>query len=216
MNLWRVPIDEDSGRVLGPPQGVTTPVAWAGGFEFAADGRRMVFAEQDERATIWSAALDPVKAVITGTPRMVIEGRAINSVDLSADGAKVAFSQRGNPWEAIGVIRTDGTGWSRMTDDRAIHRMPTWSPDGARIAFYGGLGSLWTIDADGSAPVEMGAPANETGLVYPVWSPDGRLIAATGIAQLLVLDPSTRPATTVHRSADCTRHRHDAAVFLVA
>ena len=178
---------------------VTTPAAWAGGFEFAADGRRMVFGEQDERATIWSAALDPVKAVVTGTPRMVIEGRAINSIDLSPDGTRVVFSQRGNPWEAVGVIHTDGTGWSRLTDDVQFHRLPAWSPDGARIAFYGGLGSLWTIDADGGAPVEIAPPANETGLLYPVWSPDGRLIVATGTAQLFVLDPSTRPATTVHR-----------------
>ena len=201
MNLWRIPIDEGSGRVLGPPQGVTTPAAWAGWFEFAADGRQMVFAEQDERATIWSAALDPVKAVITGTPRMVIEGRAINSIDLSADGSRVAFSQRGNPWEAVGVIRTDGTGWSRLTDDSQFHRMPAWSPDGGRIAFYGALGSLWTIDADGSAPVEIAVPPNETTLVYPVWSPDGRLIVASGPAQLLVFDTSTRPATIVKRLA---------------
>ena len=201
MNLWRTPIDESSGRVLGPPQSVTTPAAWAGGFEFAADGRRMVFAEQDERATIWSAALDPVKAVVTGTPRMIIEGRAINSIDLSSDGTRVAFSQRGNPWEAVGVIRTDGTGWSRLTDAAQFHRLPTWSPDGARIVFYGGLGSLFTMHADGSAPVEIAPPPSETTLVYPVWSPDGRLIVASGTAQLLVLDPSTRPARVVHRLA---------------
>ena len=49
--------------------------------------------------------------------------------------------------------------------------MPAWSPDGARIAFYGSLGSLWTIDADGSAPVEIAALPNEATLVYPVWYP---------------------------------------------
>ena len=200
MNLWRTPVDESSGQVLGPPQSVTTPAAWAGGFEFAADGRKLVFAEQDERATIWSAALDPVKAVVHGTPRMVIEGRAINSLDLSPDGTRVAFSQRGNPWEAIGVIGSDGTGWSRVTDDAQFHRLPTWSPDGSRIAFYGGLGSLWTIDADGSAPVEIAPPLNERALFYPVWSPDGRRLVASGTGQLLVLDPSTKPATVVHRS----------------
>ena len=31
MNIWRVPVDEQSGRVLGEPEAVTTPSSWAAG-----------------------------------------------------------------------------------------------------------------------------------------------------------------------------------------
>ncbi len=53
---------------------------------------------------------------------------------------------------------------------------PHWSPNGSRIAYWGrpqgsGQGDLWTIDADGRAPVQVTRePAMDWG---PVWSPDG-------------------------------------------
>ena len=81
MNLWRVRIDQESGRTLGEPEPVTTPTAWSGNIEFAADGERLVFADQDERSTIWAVDFDPVRGVIAGAPRAILQGRAINSID---------------------------------------------------------------------------------------------------------------------------------------
>jgi TolB protein len=59
LNLWRVGVDEASGLVQGEPEPVTTPAAWSGSFEFSADGRSLVFADLDERTTIWSVGFDP-------------------------------------------------------------------------------------------------------------------------------------------------------------
>lgn len=53
---------------------------------------------------------------------------------------------------------------------------PQWSPNGSRIAYWGrpqgsGQGDIWTIAADGSAPVQVTRePAMDWG---PIWSPDG-------------------------------------------
>ena len=43
MSLWRVPIDEASGRLLGEPEPVTTPSTWSGHLSFSRDGTRLAF-----------------------------------------------------------------------------------------------------------------------------------------------------------------------------
>jgi hypothetical protein len=134
MNLWRVAIDEASGRPVAAPESVTTPSSWSGFFDFAADGRSLVFADQDERTTFWTAEFDPAAGVLVGAPRHVMRGRAINSIDLAPDRETLVFSQRGQPWEALGLVRVDGSGWSRLTDDSAYHRLPR-SPDAGAWCF---------------------------------------------------------------------------------
>jgi serine/threonine-protein kinase len=201
MNLWRVAIDEPSGRALAPPEPVTTPTTWSGSFEFTADGRSLVFADQDERSAIWAVTFDPAGGVPVGQPSLVMQGRAINSIDLSPDSRTVVFSQRGQPWEVLGVVGLDGSGWSRLTDDRAYHRLPTWSPDGTRLLFYmsRGSGRLWTLRPDASGLTEIRLPERESGAAYPVWSPDGSRIATAVDSGVIVIDPSSSPATLVAR-----------------
>jgi Tol biopolymer transport system component len=201
MNLWRVAIDETSGRALAAPEPVTTPTAWSGSFEFSADGRSLVFADQDERCAIWTATFDPAGGVMVGQPRQVMQGRAINSIDLSPDRQTIVFSQRGQPWEALGVVRLDGSGWSRLTDDSAYHRLPTWSPDGKRLLFYmsRGRGRLWTLRPDASGLTEIPLPDGQSGAAYPVWSPDGSRIATMTDSGLIVIAPSSSPAKMVDR-----------------
>jgi len=178
---------------------------WAfgcGSFEFSADGRNLVFADLDERTTIWSAAFDPVQGVLTSQPRQALHGCAIQSIDLSPDGQTIVFSQRQQPWEALGVVRVDGTGWSRLTDGKDFHRLPTWSPDGGRFLFYMSRGKrLWTLRADGSALTEIAIPSEEPA-AYPVWSPDGTRVAAALETSVAVYDLSTGSPREVHRFTD--------------
>ena len=50
-------------------------------------------------------------------------------------------------------MRTDGTGFRKLTDDPHRDREPKWSPDGKTIAFHSdrsGTFQIWTINADGS------------------------------------------------------------------
>ena len=201
MNLWRVPIDEASGRTTGPPEPVNTPTAWSGHFEFASDGRTLVFSDLDERSVVFVAPFDPVQGRLTGLPRQVLQGRAINSIDVTRDGRTIAFSQRGQPWEALGTVRADGSGWSRISDDTLYHRLPSWSPDGGRLLFYmnRGHGRLWTTRPDGSGLVEIVLPEGISAGVYPVWSPDAKRIAAAFDEGVFVLDVSSSPAKVLER-----------------
>src|SRR5262249_26853669 len=51
-NLWRVPIDEKTGKVLGNLEPVTTPAQMAGYFSFSRDGKQMVFSNIDSSSNI--------------------------------------------------------------------------------------------------------------------------------------------------------------------
>jgi Tol biopolymer transport system component len=199
MNLWRVRIDQESGRTLGEPEPITTPTAWSGNIEFAADGERLVFADQDERSTIWAVDFDPIRGVIAGAPRAILQGRAINSVDLSPDGSRVVFSQRLQPWEALGVVGIDGSGWSRLTDDDFYHRAPNWSPDGRRILFYSNRSHsrMFTLLPDGSGLRELPVPPRFAGSAYPIWSPDESRLALAADDGAVILDTSASPMTLV-------------------
>jgi len=109
MNLWRVPIDEASGGPSARPA-VTTPSTWSGWISFARDGSRLAFADLDDRATVWTAGFDARAEKVLGSARRVLRARGILSIDWSPDAAALAFTQRGQPWETLGVVKADGSG----------------------------------------------------------------------------------------------------------
>ena len=130
MNLWRVPIDENTGRVLGEPEPLTTPSTWTGRFSLSRDGTRLAFATLDFRSTLLRAPFDPVKETLTGPPVPMLKGtRPIRDHQLSPDGEWIAFSEAGSQ-EDLFVARVDGSQYRRLTDDGFRDRGPIWAPDG--------------------------------------------------------------------------------------
>jgi Tol biopolymer transport system component len=190
MNLWRVPVDEQSGRVLGEFEPVTTPSGWSGDLSFSRDGTRLAYASLDYRSTLFKAPFDAEREAITGPPAPIVKGtRAIRDHELSPDGKWVVFNEE-SVHEDLFVARTDGTEYRRLTDDGSRHRGPVWSPDGARIAFYSdrsGSYELWTIRPDGSGLTQITAGSGQPS--FPAWSPDGTRIAF-GLSTWFLADAS--------------------------
>ncbi|HEY3072015.1 MAG TPA: protein kinase [Candidatus Limnocylindrales bacterium] len=179
MNIWRVAIDERSGRATSDPEPLTTPSSFTAHLAFSADGKRLAYTSIVQRQNIQRVAFDPEAERLVGDPSSVTSGsRSWALPEPSPDGEWVAF------WsfftqEDIYLARPDGTGSRQLTNDAANDRFPRWSPDGKRLAFASnrtGEYQIWIINADGSDLAQL--TAAKEGLVYPVWSPDGSRMSA--------------------------------------
>ncbi|HSN87191.1 MAG TPA: hypothetical protein VL025_10565, partial [Thermoanaerobaculia bacterium] len=181
MNSWRVPIDEDSGKVLGDPEPITSSSQSLGLLSISKDGGKIVYATNESRSNLVRLAFDPERGAVSGEPQPVTHGsRAVRSGVVSPGGQWIAFDTF-SPQEDLFIIRPDGTGQRQLTNDAARDRIPRWSPDGSRILFYsdrGGEYGAWTIRPDGSdlKAIPHGSPDP---LYSPLWSPDGRRLAAS-------------------------------------
>ena len=178
MNLWRVAIDEASGKVLGPPVPLSVPSGWAGHASLSGDGRTLAYANREVRTTLMRVALDPVRARVSGAAAVVLRGSLeLRDQALSPDGEWIAFTTSGR--EDLFVVRADGTGFRQLTDDAFRDRGVTWSPDGRRLAFYSNREDdyqAFTVRPDGSELKRMTALPG--GLTFPSWSPDGAEMAS--------------------------------------
>jgi Tol biopolymer transport system component len=179
MNLWRVPIDEASGRVLGEAESVVAPALALSGITFARGGQ-MAYATSEHRSTIERLTLDPVGEHIVGSPNVVLrDSRQIAFVEWSPHAEWLSFSTTGTR-ENIFLVRPDGSGYRQVTDDAFRNRGAVWSPDGTAIAFFSnrsGRYQVWSVRADGSGLRQLSnAPE---GLSTPIWSPTGDMLAVT-------------------------------------
>ncbi|MCX6627214.1 MAG: protein kinase [Candidatus Solibacter sp.] len=195
MNLWRVPIDEVSGKTLGAPEPITTPAPYLAHASLSADGKRIVYTSAIITANIQRLALDATGGA-KGEPAWVTTGtRRWSSPDPSPDGEWVAFYSLTQPEGQLYVAHPDGTGLRQVTND-ATDRLPRWSPDSKWISCFSNRShrfELWKIRPDGSGLQQL----TEGSASYSAWSPDGSRITAvrslevgTGNAGVLIFDPN--------------------------
>jgi Tol biopolymer transport system component len=112
----------------------------------------------------------------------------------SPDGQRIAFvslrDTLAGKWgmgpRSIYVMEFDpqtgaaGTNVARLTGEDMDAGWPTWSPNGARVAFgsdRGGNPDVWVVNLDGTGLANLTEhPADDQ---FPAWSPDGSKIAFT-------------------------------------
>jgi Tol biopolymer transport system component/predicted Ser/Thr protein kinase len=173
MNLWRIGIEQQSGRALGLPEAITVPAGFVAHISVSADERRIAYSSIEVEQNVQRVAMDPESEKILGEPQAVTSGSKVwSNVDVSRDGQWIVLSSSVSQ-EDLFVARADGAGLRQLTNDPANDRFPRWSPDGKRIAFYSnraGSWEVWTINADGSGLSQL---TRDTGAHYPIWSPEG-------------------------------------------
>ena len=176
MNLWRVPIEEKTGRVLGVAESVTLPSTYSAYFSFTHSGDQMAFVQRTFTANISRIAFDSRLEKTSGAAEPVTKGSLVaGAPDVSPDGDWLAFTTQGANKEDLFVVRKDGTELHQLTDDHYRNRVPAWSPDGHRLAFYSnrsGKMEIWTIHPDGSG-LQRVTYTPDGYLIYPAWAPDG-------------------------------------------
>ncbi|MCB9005749.1 MAG: tandem-95 repeat protein, partial [Ardenticatenaceae bacterium] len=86
---------------------------------------------------------------------------------------RIAFASSRNGSSDIFIMAINGANQMPLTNDTRFNSAPTWSPDGAQIAFQSS-GEIQSMNADGSGRVTL----TNVGTNYnPVWSPNGARIA---------------------------------------
>jgi len=144
--------------------------------------------EEPGKADLWSVS------VFGGSPRKLADDASGGS--LSPDGGRIAFRRGDLTYDGLWgreewVMRSDGTDQLKVAaskpDDSQVG-IPTWSPDGQRIAY---IRSNWAWNARTSSVeiTEWETASSETlfsdSRLSPAlhWLPNGRLIYALGSAQ---------------------------------
>lgn len=177
MNLWRVPIDEASGRVAGQPEPATLPSANSQHVSFSADGRALVYVEMNRREHTHQIAFDPRAGKVAGQATVLTRGaRRHNSPALAPDESALAFASQGEAQEDIFVLERDHAQPRQLTQDAAQDRLPRWAPDGQSLAFISdrsGKYEVWRVQRDGSG-LEQLTDARAAQVISALWSPDGR------------------------------------------
>ena len=203
MNIWKVAFDDNSGKYSSAFEPVITPSLSSVMARMSYDGKKLIYVAQDTRANIYKIGFDPVNEKIIGNLEPVTEGsKQFSYPSVSPDNTQIAIATFGQQ-EDIYIINTDGSGFTRLTNDIFKDRCPSWSPDGKHLAFFSdrsGKYELWEIDIDGSNLKRL---TNTNGIVsMPHWLPDGKTIIYNGISNevtssnyLLYLDNTKSPNT---------------------
>jgi Tol biopolymer transport system component len=189
MNIWRVRVDQSGGEVLGPPEPLTTPSSNSGWIAFSRDGRRLAYTRKLTYSRLYRQDLDPEHATLTGAAKELTSGeRRIREPAISPDGTWVAARVQ-DPQSDLVLIRPDGSGMIRLTNDAFVDRMPRWSPDGRLIVFQsnrGGRFGLWAIRPNGEGLRELTSDI----ALHTAWTPDGSLVAFPRDAKPYTLEPA--------------------------
>ena len=186
--LWKVAVDPQTLRWIAAPERLTAGISNDTDIALSSDGKRLAFSTQIESTRAWSLPFD------AGAGRIKAQGQASTStgmnptwLNLSPDGKKILF-----------VAKRPGSHkdelWEKSLDDSRETLLtvfegcciftPSWSRDGARIAYRGrrpansgrdGF-SILVLPSGGGDEQVIASGADD--LPWD-WSADGKWILAT-------------------------------------
>lgn len=194
MNLWRVSIDEKTGKVTAEPETISTPSVYTQHLTFARNGRNFAYAQATNYSNILKADLDfSVGKPVVKNPVEITQGAMLaTNPEPSPDGEWIVFDNLGDKQEDIFLIKTDGSGLRQLTNDGYKDRTPRFSPDGKQIAFFSdrlGKYTGWVINADGSNLRQATEPVEQAWAQTPLWSANGdRLLFNRSFSPPIILD----------------------------
>jgi eukaryotic-like serine/threonine-protein kinase len=174
MNIWRIAVDESSGRPLASPEPVTAGVQASAALpRFSRDGSRLAFRSRVASINPVTIPFDPATTRAGAASPLDTQNNMRIPSDVSPDDTQIAFYSLGDQQEDIFIGSADGR-MRRVTDDPARDRAPVFTPDGRALVFYSnrdGNWALWTVGVDGGNLRRVAGEA--PGAAYTNVSPKG-------------------------------------------
>lgn len=183
---------------------------------FSPDGHFIVYQVGNADGSVWSlrrVALDG-----SHNAEIVTAGNLAINPDMSPNGEWIAFAGRVSEDATrndIFIVRPDGSDLTNLTgesDAIGYSVLPSWSPDGQRIAFSGGdidadTGEIFLVDVH-SRDVRAFMEIETYKEMGPTYSPDGRYLAASvgfqnyDFYRLVIFDLETGSARQLDASSE--------------
>jgi serine/threonine protein kinase len=181
LGLWRVEIDEDSGKTLGEPELVPLPSSRSGHVSFSQDGKSMTYVQITQNQNAQRITFDPVTEKIIGQPVNATYGSTtVGAPAISPDGSLLAYIKSGAGVESELFVLKEGTNIAnQITENSGTNLIPRWSPDGKQIAAYSnqnGSYQIYSMNSDGSGRQQL-TDVDGRGAVYGIWSPVDKRLA---------------------------------------
>ena len=199
--IWRVAIDEESGRPRGKPEILSTPYSQPVKIARSADGRRLVWADEQRVDRLMRVAFDSEARTTRGAPIEIAAGSSewedpeppadvlpmpAPETGPSQPPAALAFPGRWSPDRLLFAGTNAGAVWIYSTTSREHYQLrvgksPVWLNDSRRL-IYASDGRLYLAEAVVKVARELLVLAGHT-LDAPRLSPDNRRLyfSAEGI-----------------------------------
>ncbi len=173
-DLYVLPLTPDF-QADGEPKRLTSGMRLINRPVWTPDGREMVFSAATETGQgLWRIAASGAAA----PRRLVLADVDAWSPTISGDGKRLVYERKTmslSLWRA-GLGGESGAA-ERITVSTRSETMPSFSPDGTKVAFSSnrsGSVEIWMADADGSGTVQLTSRGQFS--LFPEWSPDSRWI----------------------------------------
>jgi Tol biopolymer transport system component len=172
---------------------------------WSPDGKYLAFAaKRGARDVIVIVDVERNKEV----KRIEVKLNGVTTPAWSPDGQQLVFTGYDGGLSDLFVVRRDGGGLRRLTEDKYADLHPVWSPDGKSIAFATDRGpetnfktlaignmriALYDID---TGSIELLDQMDQGKNVSPQWAPDGQSIAfvsdRNGVSNIFLYDLSEK------------------------
>ena len=183
MGLWRIAIDQASGRAKAAPVLVASGVdADMDLPHLSRDGSVLIFRSKLESVNPAAIAFDPVAGRIGAVTLLQHRTGTLAPTDLSPDGKWLALNNAPDRRQDVFIMRPDGSDLRRLTDDDWRDWTPRFAPDGAALTFFtnsSGKYDGWSIRLDGSGRTRL--TDFMPGVSFTMFAPDGKRLMAAGI-----------------------------------
>jgi Tol biopolymer transport system component/predicted Ser/Thr protein kinase len=151
-NVWTIPAD--GGEAVQITKGSGPDL----GVRVSAEGKRLLYLEQQEICHIWTANIDGSNA-----RQMTFDNKRISMPAFSPDEKKISFlMETGDPLQPflhVYMMQSDGTNRTQLILGDAYDYTASWSPDG-KYMIYGSFPRDEQVDSSRIYLIEVSNPAN--------------------------------------------------------